>query len=150
MEPNVSAGHLLKKAHASEALAMAVFWSSAVTKGKIGVSPHPTAPLFNSTLMATFSTLSNLQVAIVKGAIKGTFSGLFAALCTSTVNVSNKFLNPKVIGAAVGVAEAMIFAKAPDFLGKHLMNVLEFEFFGFWDSDLIKVSIGCCVLQLIV
>lgn len=151
MEPKVSAGHLLKKAHASEALAMAVVWSSAVTKGKIGASPHPTAPLLNSTLMATFSTLSSLEVAMVKGAIKGTFSCLFSALCTSTVNVSNKFLNPKVMGAAVGVAEAMILADGPEFLAKHLMSVEELEFFGLWDSDFIEVeSIGCCIMQLSV
>ena len=88
---------------------------------------------------------------MVKGAIRGTFSGLFSALCTSTVNVSNKFLNPKVIAAAVGVAEAMILIKKPDFLAKCLVNAVELAFFGLWDSDLIIVeSIGCSVLQFSV
>lgn len=149
MEPNVSAGHLLKKSHASAALAIAVGWSSAVTKGRIGASPHPTEPLLSSTLMATFSTLSNLDDAMVKGAIKGTFSGLFSALCTSTVKVSIKFLNPKVIGlvAAGEAEEAMILEKAPDFLAGKLVKVMELEFFELlvkragedrrkvWDSD---------------
>ncbi|KAL1368436.1 hypothetical protein AAHE18_02G121100 [Arachis hypogaea] len=106
MEPSVSKGHLLRKAHASEALAMAVFWSSAITKDRIGASPQPTEPLLSSILMATFSTISNLDDAMIKGAIKGTFSGLFSALCTSTVKVSIKFLKPKVMGvAAVAGAE---------------------------------------------
>jgi hypothetical protein len=101
-DPNVIAGLRLSNSQASAAFAIAVLWSSAVTKGKIGASPHPAHPLLSSILIATFSTLSSLDDAIVNGAIKGTFSGLFSALCTSTSNVSIKFLNLKLVFVAAG------------------------------------------------
>ena len=79
--PTMDNPHLFhQKPQASAAFANAVGCSSAVTDGRIGASPHPTHPLLNSIRIATFSTFSTLDDAIVKGAIKGTFSGLPSAL----------------------------------------------------------------------
>lgn len=119
-EPRWSASSLSPKysavcvaiTHTSSAFAIAVGWSSAVTKGKIGASPHPTHPLVNSILIATFSTISSLDVAIVNGSINGTFSALFSALCTFTVNVSIKFLNPKLVLASASAVAAITFTNS--------------------------------------
>jgi hypothetical protein len=59
-------------------------WSSAVTEGRTGASPHPTAPLESSTRTATLETASRREVAMVKGAA----SGRASAAATSTEKVS--------------------------------------------------------------
>ncbi|KAF7819909.1 L-Ala-D/L-amino acid epimerase-like [Senna tora] len=116
---------------------------SQFTNGKIGASPHPTLPFPNSTRIATFSTFSNLDDAIVKAEIKGTFRALFSALCTSTVNVSVKFLKPKLVGVAAGVKAAIFIPKE----GNLIVEIMDWGFLRkrgggearrvWWDSDCI-------------
>jgi len=65
-KPSVIDGLSFSNSQASLALTIAVDWSSAVTNGNIGASPHPTQPSLKSILIATFSTLSSLDEAIVK------------------------------------------------------------------------------------
>jgi len=84
--------------------------------------------------MATFSTLSSLDEAIVNGAIKGTFKALFSALCTSTVKVAVKFLNPKLV---VEVVAAIVLQE----LGGESLE-RGWNFCGFWVTCIGEQRMG--------
>jgi hypothetical protein len=81
-------------AHASKAFVKAVGWSSAVTEGRMGASPHPTLPSSNSTRIATFLTNSNLDEAIVNGAVRGTSRTRASASVILMTAASSRFWNP--------------------------------------------------------
>uniref|UniRef100_A0A8R7TNR3 Uncharacterized protein n=1 Tax=Triticum urartu TaxID=4572 RepID=A0A8R7TNR3_TRIUA len=68
--------------------ASATGWSSAVTEGRAGASPQPTAPLESSTRTATLATSSRREEAMFKGVASGTLSGRASAAATSTEKVS--------------------------------------------------------------
>ena len=81
-------GGPVSAAHARPAAWSAAGWSSAVTEGSTGASPHPTAPLRSSTRTATLFTATRREDAMVKGAASGTSSGRASAAATSTAKVS--------------------------------------------------------------
>jgi len=86
--PRGAAGAPASAAHARPAASSAAGWSSAVTEGSTGASPHPTAPLRSSTRTATLETATRREDAMVKGAASGTSSRRASAAATSTEKVS--------------------------------------------------------------
>lgn len=100
--PRGALGAPASLAQARPTAASAAGWSSAVTEGRTGASPQPTAPLESSTRTATLETDSRREDAMVKGAASGTSSGRASAADTSTEKVSLRASKPKVSIGGVG------------------------------------------------